>query len=120
MAPLLQTMIDTLGWRKTFQIMAGVVPVLCLSGLTYSPNVQNKEVDNPALEKDVNTSNAESVGIEQEQYEDEAAKRETLGENKGCRVYITVWKEPKFVVTVISAIAFFGHYVPQIHLVNIL
>ena len=119
LAPLLQTMIDTLGWRKTFQIMAGVVPVLCLSGLTYSPNVQNKDVDNSVLERDEKTSSVESVGTEQEQYEDGPAKGETSGEKKGCHAYITVWKEPKFVVTVISTIVFFGHYVPQIHLVNI-
>lgn len=35
-------------------------------------------------------------------------------------VYITVWKEPKFVALVVSAsVLLFGHVVPQIHLVDI-
>ena len=121
LAPLLQTMIDSLGWRKTYQIMAGLVPVLCLSGLTYSPNVQSDDVDSPGLEGDAKTGSADSDRKEQET-QDETAEGETSVEKKkkGCQVYITVWKEPKFVATVISAsVMMFGHYVPQIHLVNI-
>lgn len=40
-------------------------------------------------------------------------------EKKGCYVYITVCKEPKFVALVTSAsVILFSHVVPQIHLVN--
>lgn len=93
LGPLLQLMIDAYGWRTTYRIMAGVVPVLCLFGLTYSPNVQD-EIDNNVV-----------------------AERK---KKKGCHIDASVWKEPKFVAVCISAsIMMFGHYVPQIHLASI-
>ncbi|KAL9970945.1 hypothetical protein ACROYT_G023409 [Oculina patagonica] len=121
LAPLLQTMIDAFGWQNTYRIMAGVVPVLCLSGLTYSPNVQNEELENPVSEEDAKTSSAEDVRREQEGHEGGVERETSVAEKekKGCHVYITVWKEPKFVATAISAsVMMFGHFVPQIHLVR--
>ena len=91
MSPLLQIMNDTLGWQNTYKIMAGVVLFLCLSGLTYSPNVQSEDAEIRSVEM----------------------------KRKGCHIDVSVWKEPKFVVLVVSAsVMFFGHYPPQIHLVN--
>lgn len=91
LGPLLQTMIDAFGWQTTYRIMAGVVLFLCLSGLTYSPDVQIEGAENASME--VNS--------------------------KGCHIDVSVWKEPKFVSVVVSAsIMMFGHYVPQIHLVR--
>ena len=117
LGPLLQTMIDSFGWQNTYKIMAGVVPVLCLSGLTYSPNVQIPDIDNNVVEEDAKiTSEGENQnegqnGVELEDTQDQKMK-------SGWRVYIAVWKEPKFAVTVISAsVMMFTHYVPQIHLV---
>lgn len=53
LSPLLQTMIATLGWQNIYKIMASVVPVLRLSGFTYSPNVQIPDIDkNDVAEKD--------------------------------------------------------------------
>ena len=96
LGPLLQTMIDAYGWKTTYLIMAGVVPVLCLTGATYSPNVQSDET----LE--------EAHGSVAEE------------KRKGCYIDVSVWKEPKFVAVCVSAsIMMFGHYVPQIHLVNV-
>lgn len=95
LGPLLQTMIDAYGWKTTYLIMAGVVPVLCLTGATYSPNVQSDET----LE--------EAHGSVAEE------------KRKGCYIDVSVWKEPKFVAVCVSAsIMMFGHYVPQIHLVR--
>lgn len=91
LGPLLQTMIDAFGWQTTYRIMAGVVLFLCLSGLTYSPDVQIEGAENTSMEV----------------------------KSKGCHIDVSVWKEPKFVSVVLSAsIMMFGHYVPQIHLVN--
>ncbi|KAJ7393156.1 hypothetical protein OS493_006122 [Desmophyllum pertusum] len=84
-------MIDAYGWQTTYRIMAGVVLVLCLSGLTYSPNVQSEETESTSVEV----------------------------KDKGCHIDVSVWKEPEFVATVVScAVMMFGHYVPQIHLVR--
>ena len=125
LGPLLQTMIDAFGWQTTYRIMAGVVLSLCLSGLTYSPNVENEDVDNAVdnavVEEDAKTSSAEGVRNEQAGHEGGAETGTAVEDKKGCHVFITVWKEPKFVALVISSsIILFGHLVPQIHLVNII
>ena len=91
LGPLLQTMVDAFGWQTTYRIMAGVVLFLCLSGLTYSPDVQIEGAENASVEM----------------------------KSKGCHIDVSVWREPKFVAVVVSAsVMMFGHYVPQIHLVN--
>ena len=123
LGPLLQTMVDTFGWQTTYQIMAGVVLFLSLSGLSYSPNVENDEAvnafDNGIVELDARTNNAEGVRDDQVRPEIGAETQASVEETKGCHVFITVWKEPKFVALVASAsVVMFGHFVPQIHLVN--
>ena len=121
LGPLLQTMVDAFGWQTTYQIMAGVVLCLCLSGLTYSPNVENDDADNVdnVVEVDAKTSTTEGVQIEQFRHEGGAKSRTSAEEKKECHVFLTVWKEPKFVALVLSAsVVMFGHFVPQIHLVN--
>ena len=97
LGPVLQTMIDTFGWQTTYQIMACVILFLCLSGLTYSPYVENDEVQGDVVEVE--------ASVEEEK--------------RGCHAFFTVWKEPKFVALVASSsVIMFGHFVPPIHLVN--
>ncbi|KAJ7393162.1 hypothetical protein OS493_006128 [Desmophyllum pertusum] len=117
LAPLLQTMIDAYSWQTTYRIMAGVVPALLLSGLTFSPNVISEDdAENTVVEADAKTSSAGDARNEQEVHE----KASEIEEKKeGCLFYVSVWKESKFVATVLSAsVMMFGHYVPQIHLVR--
>lgn len=112
LSPLLQTMIATLGWQNTYKIMASVVPVLRLSGFTYSPNVQIPDIDkNDVAEKDAEIT---SGGENPKEGQGRMERRGDSGAAEQVRmlVYIAVWKEPKFVATVMM----FTHYVPQIHL----
>jgi len=123
LGPLLQTMIDAFGWQTTYQIMAGVVLFLCLSGLTYSPNVENEDADitvnNTVVEEDAKTSSIEGAQNEPVGHEGEVESGTSSEEKKGYLVFFTVWKEPDFVALVVSAsVVMFGHFVPQIHLVN--
>ena len=71
-SPLLQKMIDEFGWRTTYRIMTGVVPVLFLFGITYSPNVESEEVDTG------------QTAVEEKK--------------KGCHIDVSVWKEPKLYI----------------------
>ena len=123
LGPLLQAMVDAFGWQTTYQIMSGVVLSLCLSGLTYSPNVENEDADNAVdttvVEVDAKTSSSDGVQNEQVGYEGGVKSRTSVEETKGHHVFLTVWKEPKFVALVLSAsVVMFGHFVPQIHLVS--
>ena len=93
-SPLLQKMVDELGWRTTYRILCGVVPVLFAFGLTYSPNVESEDKE------------AKEVKVER-------------NEKGCCHIDVSMWKELKFLVICISAsFIMFGHYAPQIHLVS--
>ena len=120
LGPLLHTMIEAVGWQTTYQIMAGVVLSLCLSGLTYSPNVENNGIQGDVVNVDARAScadSAQNVNVGHE--EGKKTKTSVEEEKKGCHSFLTVWKEPKFVALVVSAtVVMFGHFVPQIHLVN--
>ena len=95
LAPVLQMMIDAFGWQTTYRIMAGVVLLLCLSGVTYSPNVESNDARDTSVEENT--------------------------EKKGSYIDVSVWKEPKVVAIIVSAsVMFFGHFTPQIHLVTFL
>ena len=39
--PLLQVLLDSVGWRSTFRVIAGVVATSFLFGCTYHPNKSN-------------------------------------------------------------------------------
>ena len=92
-SPLLQKMVDELGWRTTYRILCGVVPILFAFGLTYSPNIESEDKE------------AKEVKVERNE--------------KGCHIDVSMWEEPKFLVICISAsFIMFGHYAPQIQLVS--
>ena len=91
---LLQKMVDELGWRTTYRILCGVVPVLFAFGLTYSPNVESE-------------------------VEEEKEVKVERNEKGCCHIDVSMWTEPKFLVICISAsVIMFGHYAPLIHLVS--
>ena len=98
--PLLQTLIDHYGWKTTYRIMAGVIFGVCLLGVTYDPNVKSD--------------------MEAENARDEKRPHQPR-EKRRCMVLdVSVWKIPAFVaINFSSAIAQFGHFVPQIHLVSL-
>lgn len=94
MAPVLQMMIDAYDWKTTYRIMAGVIFLMCLTALTYSPNVEGEDTEGTPAEEE--------------------------GKEKGCYIDVSVWKEPKVLVLILSStIIMFGHYTPQIHLVSL-
>lgn len=103
--PLLQTLIDTYGWRTTYRIMSGVIFGICLLGATYDSNVNPEEAQVKSEDLPLAT--------------DESQPRPQGLGRRGLLLDVSVWKIPTFVIlTVSSSIAQFGHFVPQIHLVR--
>ena len=84
LGPLLQTMVDAVGWQTTHQIMSGVVLFLCLSGLTYSPNVENDEVPNVVVEVDARASSANNPQNELVGHEGRAQTKTPVEEDTLC------------------------------------
>lgn len=102
--PLLQTLIDNYGWKTTYRIMAGLVFGICLLGITYDPNVKC----------DKGVEDADQLESSDKHFPHQRGQKK-----KSMFLDVSVWKIPAFVaITLSSAIAQFGHFVPQIHLVS--
>lgn len=102
--PLLQTLVDNYGWKITYRIMAGVMFGICLLGVTYDPNVKTEG----------HLENVDQLTSNDEPRQGRQGRRRVF-------LDLSVWKVPAYVVITFScAIAEFGHFVPQIHLVSLL
>ena len=106
MGPILEALVRTTGsWQTTYRIMAGVAFVLCSLAVTFDPNVESDE-ESITKEQDEGVS-------EEEEKDEKAATRKKF-------IDFSVWKEPPVIVIIVAAcVVEFGHFVSQIHLVNI-
>lgn len=105
MAPVLQGLLDSFDWRKTYRLTAAIYSAVCVLGLTFSPVLVNKEKSATEKENEV---------------------LEDLNEEKGKKIGkwnkwidFSVFKEKVFVVLTLSmSVAFIGHHIPRLHLVR--
>ena len=105
MAPVLQGLLDSFDWRKTYRLTAAIYSAVCVLGLTFSPVLGNKEKSATEKENEV---------------------LEDLNEEKGKKIEksnkwidFLVFKEKVFVVLTLSmSVAFIGHHIPRLHLVR--
>ena len=105
MAPVLQGLLDSFDWRKTYRLTAAIYSAVCVLGLTFSPVLANRGK---------NTAERENERLED------------LNEEKGRKIGkstkwidFSVFKEKVFVVLTLSmSVAFIGHLTPRLHLVR--
>ena len=105
MAPVLQGLLDSFDWRKTYRLTAAIYSAVCVLGLTFSPVLGNMEKSATEKENEV---------------------LEDLNEEKGKKIGksnkwidFSVFKEKVFVVLTLSmSVAFIGHHIPRLHLVR--
>lgn len=103
--PLLQILLDYLGWRASLRSMTAAYGLICILSLAFNPNVEKKETT------DTNVQNAEKA----EEEEEEEGKGK-----KGISLYCSVWTFPTFTTVVISLVfGSFGMYIPYIILVSL-
>lgn len=94
--PVFQVLVDSLGWRGAVRVMAGAMLLAGLLCIFFDPNVEDNK----------------------EQRSNEKKSKESDSHMKMC---CSLWRNPKYTVGTISIfLAFFGLYVPMIHLVSIL
>ena len=105
MAPVLQGLLDSFDWRKTYRLTAAIYSAVCVLGLTFSPVLANRGK---------NTAERENERLED------------LNEEKGRKIGkstkwidFSVFKEKVFVVLTLSMpVASIGHLTPRLHLVR--
>ena len=104
-APLLQVLLDSVGWRNALRIMAVSFTLICLLSLTFIPNVEETTTTTTttAVDVDLETNNR-------------------FNEVKSIICfYCSVWTFPVYTVVTISLIfGSFGLYIPYINLVSTL
>ena len=108
--PIAQVLLDSVGWRITFRIMAGCCCLIIFAAITYNPNVEEKD---KILEK------AES-GKEKSELDNEvhSAMLQTKKE-KGKIVDLSVFMIPQYCILVASfTLMFLCRFIPNIHLVS--
>ena len=104
-APILQALLDSFGWIKTYRITAGIFSVVCVLCLTFDPVVAKKG------ERDADSRNSEELEKPDEQDVRIIEKRKWFD--------FSVFKEKVFVVlTLANTVASLGHNTPRLHLVR--
>ena len=105
MAPVLQGLLDSFDWRKTYRLTAAIYSAVCVLGLTFSPVLANRGK---------NTAERENEKLE-DLNEEEGRK---IGKSTKW-IDFSVFKEKVFVVLTLSmSVAFIGHLTPRLHLVR--
>ena len=105
MAPVLQGLLDSFEWRKTYRLTAAIYSAVGVLGLTFSPVL---------VDKGKNTAERENEGLEDLNEEE---RRRIEKSNKW--IDFSVFKEKVFVVLTLSmSVAFIGHLTPRLHLVR--
>ncbi|XP_068729970.1 monocarboxylate transporter 8-like [Montipora capricornis] len=101
--PLLQTLLDSFGWRGTFRSMSISFALASLLSLSFNPNVQ----DNSA---------AENVNNENNNKDDDGSDP---NKSNIIAMYCSVWRIPTYTFVVLSLMfGSFGIYIPFIYLVK--
>ena len=105
MAPVLQGLLDSFDWRKTYRLTAAIYSAVCVLGLTFSPVL---------VDKGKKTAERENEGLEDLNEEE----RRRIGKSNKW-IDFSVFKEKVFVVLTLSmSVAFIGHLTPRLHLVR--
>ena len=109
-APILQALLDSFDWRKTYRITAGIISVVCVLCLTFDPTVTNsKKGKNQA-------HNGEDKELANQ---DEQEEGTTELEKPNKWIDLSVFREKVYVILTLSfALALLGHHVPRLHLVR--
>ena len=112
--PIAQVLLDSVGWRNTFRIMAACCCLIIIAAVTYNPNVEEKD---KILEK------VES-GKEKHELDNKvhSAMLQTKKE-KGKIVDLSVFMIPQYCILVASfhwsfTLMFLCRFIPNIHLVS--
>ena len=107
-APILQALLDSFDWRKTYRITAGIYSVVLVLCLTFHPTVTNsKKGENQ-------THNGED-----EELENQDKQEEGTTEKPNKWIDFSVFKDKVFAILTLSfALALLGHHIPRLHLVR--
>ena len=107
-APILQALLDSFDWRKTYRITAGIISVVCILCSTFDPTVTNSK-----------KGKNQTLNGKDEDLENQDEQEEGTTEKPNKWIDLSVFKEKVYVILTLSfALALLGHHVPRLHLVR--
>ena len=108
--PVAQALLDSVGWRNTFRIMALSCFVVIILSITFSPKIEEQD---KTLEKVLdNTENIEH------DTEDDKTKLQ-ITKDKVKMMDLSVFRIPQYCILVASfSLMFMCRFIPNIHLVS--
>jgi len=107
-APILQALLDSFGWRTTYRVTAGIISIVCVLCLTFYPTVTNSKRGKNL------TLNGEDEDLEKQDEQEEGTP-----EKPSKLIDFSVFTEKVYVILTLSfTLASLGHLVPRLHLVR--
>ena len=102
-APILQALLNSYGWKKTYRITAGILSMVCVFCMSFDPSVSKKGEDK------------EKRGSENSDQQD----KRIMKKPKRWFLDFSVFKKKMFVVCTLSiTLNSLGHNTPRLHLVR--
>ena len=99
MSPIMQSLLDVIGWRKSLMVIAAMLCVPCaLACYTFDPNVAD--------------------GLSLENVKENKVEEVRRSKFRGLLV-LSLCRNPHFLIyTAATCVAFIGHVVPIVHMVR--
>ena len=111
--PITQVLLDSLGWRNTFRVMALSCTMTFLFAVTFNPNVEETD----KIPEEVAQEN--SVQNDPQDDDNDSAKLQTRKEKLKILDF-SVWRIPQYCILVVSfTLMFMCRFIPNIHLVSV-
>ena len=109
--PVTQVLLDTVGWRNTFRVMALSCTLILLFAIPFNPNIEEKD-------KILEVSCEEKTEPNDDDDDDGSAKIQT-GNKKFKILDFSVWRIPQYCILVGSfTLMFMCRFIPSVHLVS--
>ena len=97
MSPVIQLLLDTLDWKRTFMSIAGIELLVCVLARSFDSNVRNVEPNQ--VKRDENKGSQDKTAA--------------------SGIFSSLMRNPIFLtVTFSSTIAYIGQTIPSVHLVS--
>ena len=109
--PVTQVLLDSVGWRNTFRVMALSCTLILLLAIPFNPNIEEKD-------KILGVS-CEEMTEPNNQDDDDSSAKSQAGNKKFKILDFSVWRIPQYCILVASfTLMFMCRFIPSVHLVS--
>jgi len=109
--PVTQVLLDSVGWRDTFRVMALSCTLILLLAIPFNPNIEEKDK--------MSEDTCDEMTEPNDQDDDDGSAKIQTGNKKFKILDFSVWKIPQYCILVASfTLMFMCRFIPSVHLVS--